>query len=143
MRRLASSNAPWLDCRPHIGLHANKVLESWYTGSGRSLGPALHAAPGLTSVCCSPRLARRPKQLMRPIYHGAAVTVPQTAVTWPSLLFMLSDAKPPAFSFGEAQRGEKLWSRVAEVGGHCLPSLSLQMCHPAAFYSSHRVPALI
>lgn len=46
-------------------------------------------------------LTCRPKQLTRPIYHGAAVTVPQTAVAWPSILFMLSDAKPPAFSFGE------------------------------------------
>lgn len=72
-----------------------------WIGSGRSLGPGLHAAPGLISVRCAPRLARRPKQLTRPIYHGAAVTVPQTAVTWPSLLFMLSDAKPPAFTFGE------------------------------------------
>ncbi|KAL4436956.1 hypothetical protein ABPG75_004095 [Micractinium tetrahymenae] len=44
-----------------------------------------------------------PKPLTRPNYYGVKLTVPAEAkTTWPTMLFMMSNAVPPAFSIGPA-----------------------------------------
>ncbi|KAL4431039.1 hypothetical protein ABPG75_006295 [Micractinium tetrahymenae] len=90
---------PWdADVKDYLGFGPKEVANLGFEPDTPMFGTGANYQ--LNRTCSWWFFSNLPKQLTRPIYHGAAVTVPQTAVTWPSMLFMLSDAKPPAFTFG-------------------------------------------